>query len=371
MSVRTDMVLIMPDSRHLTPQWLYLTDGTVSEHGIGKPPAHIISMQNMVFTVILPPAATVIRTYELPDLPHAQGAAVAQRQALDASLGDTADCHSVAARQQANEHRHVTATIGTADMQWYLDQAKALGREADAVIPAGLLLQEHEDGQTFVRARIGHLQVTRGKGTCLPANDPATTAIIGSASIQHLAPSDAQSALLRGIYNPPLNLRTGRFAYMHDAPRDFAAFRRIARWVMFILLLNVVITLVQIAKYHFGAERLDAQTISRAGDMVENPRDAAEVENALNARLAALGIGGHGFSGMLSALMQAMRPEPSVSLDLLNRSADGLLQARLVSDDPGAIDRILFAMENAGFRITQTSSIRSDGRVASDITVTG
>src|SRR3546814_4386508 len=106
---------------------------------------------------------------------------------------------------------------------------------------------------------------------------------------------------------------------------------RIALWSALILLVSLSIALVGLAKRHFAARGLDAESLALARQVVPGANDLLQAEVEMDRRLAARGAGGYAFTAPVSGLLSAMQDVPGVSLTALSRDPDGMIRATLAA----------------------------------------
>ncbi|MBB6122698.1 type II secretion system protein GspL [Sphingobium subterraneum] len=361
-------IAVLPSRADDTPVWLKVADGRISARSTGATLAWYDRDEDAPVTLlVLPPGASSLHRFSLPDLPHKQGSAVARRMAMEASIGGPTSVHAVALSGATPDGEHEIAVVSREDMAHFIAWGRQHGVDADIIVPAAALLPEPEKG--FASATVGGQQVLRGEGLCLSADESFAAAVVGDAQVERTKPGAIDSAIVAALSDPSCNLRSGEFAKVESSALDPQQLVRIAVWIGFIALGALLVSLVMIAKLHWDSASLDARSVEIARSVLPAAYDSALVENELDARLAATGTGNGSFTGPLSALMQAMQPTPSVSLTLLERRSDGTLRANLASAKPEDINTVLLAIQTAGFVITATSSVDPTGRVIADITV--
>src|SRR3546814_42147 len=118
-----------------------------------------------------------------------------------------------------------------------------------------------------------------------------------------------------------------------------------ARWALacgcgFIRLARFLFALVGMARQHMGAEQLDAESLMLARQVLLQADDVNRAEAEMDARLAARGAGGYGFTGPTAGLFMAMQGAPGVSMMSIGRDPDGMLRATLAAAKSEEINKI-------------------------------
>lgn len=364
------IVLLSPDNAG-DPRWWRVAEGRIGSRTQGAVPAGTDGGGPVM--LVLPPDVAVLRRVELdPAMPPAQARAVAIRKALAAGITDPAEMHAAALEPVEGGAPGVwhVAVIARADLAHCLGWARDRGLDPDIVLPLGAILPEPEDDpeQSYVRAELVGIAVARGRKGAGHADAPWMQALLSGAPVETLPPEEAEAALVAALGRPPVNLRSGPFAQRRRSGADVAWLRRMAMLAGLLLLVSLSITVALIARHAWSASRLDARTVALARPFAPTAGDAASAAAEID-RLVAERGGVYAFTGPLAGLMQAMRPVSGVSLATLSLNGDGLLHATLASARAEDINRVLLAVQGAGFRITATSSTDPGGRIIAEITV--
>lgn len=367
MSARNALIVILPEEAGAQPAWMRVVDGAVVQRGTGTgwlAACGLTALPETTRVMLVPPAAlTVLHWVRHPDLPARQGRAAARLAVLADAIGAG---DSLIAMADANEDPampHIIAVAARADMQHWLLWAQHHGLDPDIVVPAALLLPAPEEG--YNRAVVGDAAVLRGVDSALPAD----LALIGDAPVREVPAGEVEAIAVAALDAPPLDLRQGDFAKRVRRQWDERQIARIALWSVVIVAVSLLIALIGVARMHMAAGRIDADSLVLARQVLPQANDVAQVEAEMDRQLAARGIGGHGFTGPVAGLMQAMQGAPAVSLTALARDPDGTIRATLASAKAEDINIVLLALQAAGFTITATSAQDPSGRTLADITV--
>lgn len=369
MSAREGLIVIVPERADTAPHWLRVIDGAVVQTGDGANwlgACGLAALPDDCAVLLVTPAALTTLHWTLhPDLPVRQGRAVARLAALrEASM--PADQLFAAVDANADPAvPHLVGITSRADVVHWLLWAQHHGLDPDIILPTSLLLPVPDSG--FVRATIAGETVLRGADIVLPGD--LAPVLTGDAPIADLSPGDVEALMIAALAYPPLDLRQGEFAKRVSREWDRAIARRIAILAALVLLVGLLISLTVIVKQNMAANKLDAQSLALARQVLPQASDAAAAEAEMDRMLAARGAGGHAFTGPVAALMSAMQTTPGVTLMALSRDATGMVSATLAGVRAEDINAVLLALQAAGYTITATSSADPSGRTLAQITV--
>ena len=371
MTAREGLIVTLPETAEGQPLWMRVVDGTMVQGGSGThwlDACGLSALPDDCSVMLVPPAGlTALHWISNADMTARQGRAAARLAALSDSI-DPPEMLLAAANENDDPARpHIVAVAARADMQHWLLWAQHNGLDPDAVVPAALLLPEPDQG--YVMGTVGGSSLLRGREAALPADAPIAEMLVADAPVATLSADAVNRAAIAMLAEPSLNLRQGDFAKRARRPLDRQQLVRIAVWVGFIALAALLISLVQIIRYNSAASTLDSNSLGLASTVLPGASDPERIEADLDARLAERGAGAYTFTGPVAGLFTAMQRAESVSLTKLSHSADGMLTATLASAQAADINTVLIALQEAGFKITATSSQGTDGRVLADITV--
>jgi general secretion pathway protein L len=259
------------------------------------------------------------------------------------------------------------AVVRNADMAAWLLWAQHRLLDPAAIVPAALLLPRPEEG--FVGGQVGEEGLLRDASSAF-VDDGLGDRLVGDATVEMLPPEAIDAALVEALDAPPLNLRQGAFARRRRRAIDWGVVRRSAVLTGLILLTVLAIALVRIVRLHADTAARDAEAVEAARAVAPEVATAAQAEAAVNARLAARGIGGRGFAGPTAQLLSAMRSVPGVTLTALARTGDGALAATLAAASVDEIDTVLATLRRAGYLVTAEPPQNQGGRNAVAVRVT-
>ncbi|WP_375196781.1 type II secretion system protein GspL [Sphingobium sp.] len=370
MSGGEGLIVALAEEPGVEPLWMRVAGGAVVQTGVGAnwlAACGLSSIPDDMQVMLVPPAALVTLHYRAyPDLPPRQGRAAARLAALGDAILPADQLFAVANENDDPARPHLVAVASRADLQHWLLWAQHHGLDPDLIVPAPLLLPESAQG--FQRGIIGGVQVLRSAEMAL-AGDLALPELIGDAPVQDVPPEAINAQAIAALDNPPIDMRQGDFAKRVRRPFDRRTLGRIVLWSGTILLASLLIALVGLAKQHFEAGRLDADSLARAQQVVPGVTDLTQAEAEMDRQLAARGAGGYAFTAPVAGLLNAMQDAPGVSLTALSRDPDGMIRATLAAAKGDDINIVLLSLQASGFTITATPSQDPGGRVLADITV--
>jgi general secretion pathway protein L len=355
----------VPDAAQSEAHWWHVVDGRIVARGadrgwlaIGGGPRRVIG---------LAPAALVrlsLSDAESGAATPRQAVTVARVAATERSLGDPATLHAVSSLGAGGAV--ITAVVANAAMLEWIDWARALGPDLDAIVPVGALLPV---GDGWTAATIGSEALVARGGLVLP-NEPALVeAIVGGGEVVTLAPEEVDPLLVAGAEAPPLDLRSGRFAKRRRLVIDRDRIRELLLLAAAIPLISLLWAIVSIVQLDRSTARLDAETLRIAAAAVGRPVTLETAESELMARRG--NSVGPGLSPSVAALLQAMQGESGISSTQLGYRGDGTLSTTLAAPAVTDINRLLVALQRDGYGVTAVPRQAPDGRAMVDVTIRG
>jgi general secretion pathway protein L len=364
------LIVALPEAPDAPPRWMRVIDGAVAQTGEGAnwlAACGLTALPGDMLVMLVPPAALVtLHWRDYPDLAARQGRAAARLAALAEGIVPADHLFAAADENEDPARPHLVAVAARADMQHWLLWAQHHGLDPDLIVPAPLLLPEAEEG--FGRAVVGGELVLRGYRLAM-AGELALPELIGDAVIRDVAPERVDALAIAALAKPPLDMRQGDFAKRVRRSFDKQLLKRITLLAAIILLLALVGSLVVLVKQHGAADRLDADSLARAQQVVPGASDLPQAQAEMDRQLAARGAGGYAFTAPVAGLLAAMQDVPGVSLTTLSRDPDGMIRATLAAAKAEEINTVLLALQAAGFTITANPSQDAGERVLADITV--
>lgn len=370
MSVAEGLIVTLPEEAGAEPFWTRIVDGTVVQTGVGAnwlAACGLAALPDGMVVMLVPPAALVTLNWmAYPDLPARQGRAAARLAALAGAIAPVDQLFAAANENDDPANPHMVAVAARADMQHWLLWAQHHGLDPDIIVPAPLLLPEVKQG--FSRGMVAGAPVLRGAGMAL-AGDLALPELVGDEPVRDAGQAEIDARAIAALGQPPLDLRQGDFAKRVRRSFDKRMLARIALWSGLILLISLLIALTGLVRQHVAASGLDADSLTRARQVVPGAADLIQAEAEMDRQLAARGAGGYAFTAPVAGLLSAMQDVPGVSLTTLSRDPDGTIRATLAAVKADEINQVLLALQAAGFTITATPSQDPGGRTLADITV--
>lgn len=351
------VLFIAPDDR--LAGWWTVRDGAVEARGDGDTPLPDLPGQVIA---VAPAEAMTIHVSELGNLATQQARTAARLLVAETSVAPIETQH-VAVGEPDGADRSV-AVIGKGRIAAWLTSLQVRGIDPDAILPASLLLPRPESG--FVRAGIGAETVVRGRSTAFADEPGLTELLVGDAPVED---AEAAPLVLAALESPELDLRQGEFAKRRRFRIDWPHVRRLATLGGAIAAVTLLIALVQIVRYGFGADALDAQAQQVARNAV--PDAGPNALSSMQARLAARRGGGLGFTATAGALLTAVKAVPNVELASLSFDSDGLLRATILAPGAPEAEALRTRLRTAGLTVEATPFTAEAGRVRGEFRIGG
>ena len=353
--------------------WLWIDDGVIVDSGqddgwvdAWARPRDEHSDDRLV---ALAPAADVpLRWHHYPDAAPAQAAAAARIDALKDSLGDAAALHVVAGQPseigQAVPVAVTTHAAMTAWTAWLAGQ----GLTASAIVPAAATIPPPEPG-TLSMAEVGDEAIVRTDDRAFLSDPELDPLIAGDRSIAPLDAARMREALLLSLAAPPLDLLSGAWKPKRSWSVDPALLRLAKRLLIALVVVSLLIPIIHAIRLTADTSRADEATVGVAKKAGVTASDAEAAEAELDRRLAAAGGGPLAFSVPASALYDAMRDTPGVSLRTLSHRTDGTLTTTLAAPRIDDVNKVLLALQAHGYRITAQPMAGTDGQQMANVTI--
>ena len=347
-----------------------ILDGAVVQSGHGAnwlAACGLAGLPEDALVMLVPPAAlTTLHWIDHPDLPPRQARAAARLSALAGGILPADQLFAAADDNDDPSRPHIIALAARADMQHWLLWSQHHGLDPDIIVPAPLLLPRPSEGVS--RGVIAGEALVRGRDFALPA-DLAGPPLMPQAPILDVSQDAIVAAAIAALDAPPLDMRQGDFAKRVRRSVDRRTLGRIALWSGLILLVSLAISLISIVRQQVAASQLDGESLALAQQVAPQAADLAQAEAEMDRQLASRGAVAYAFTAPVAGLFSAMQDAPGVSLAALSRDPDGAIRATLASAKADDINRVLLALQTAGFTVTATSSQDPGGRTLADITV--
>ena len=268
---------------------------------------------------------------------------------------------AIATGADAAGNRLVVA-VDHAVMQRWLDAARALGSEPDAMVPDCLLLPfpaVTDERSVHLLERDGRWLV-RGAGLAFAGDTALADALVGDRP--RIVLGDAAEVLAQGARSTPIDLLQDRYA---RAPARPASGRRLRWLAAAVLLAPLVLPAASAARHAWAARVLQDTARDEAavslGVAVVDPLGATGAQRVLlDARNA--------LPRAIGALSAAVAARPGTHLDTLHFSTSDGLVAGVVHGGPADLAALDAGLAEAGLALAIVEEGRSgDGRQRSEL----
>jgi len=313
---------------------------------------------------LVPAVGAPVRIAPRGDMPAAQ--AVAAARLAPAGLSGAGPAHMAAAA----EGDHVlSCRAAQHDMDVWLAELAAAGLDADALVPAALVLPAVDEG--VVQGEIGGQMLARSRDAAFAGEPELIDALAAGGVRRELAP-DALAARLAEVWRePPLNLRQGAYARPRVSFFRLPDWAGLARMAAVLALLGFLILAVEIVRLELDSKALEDKALAAAQQRFPAVTDLASAEAQVNAELLRRGAGGASFGAVTPAVFAAMQPLPDVQLRSLSWQGNGTLAIRAAAPRVEDINTMLIALQADGWEVTVPPETAPDatGATVVDITV--
>lgn len=353
-------------------RWWRVIDGQITQSGDNRGWLHPSTggpLADETQVVGLAPAAdTVLHRAAFPGLAPRQAEAAARLLAAEQSIGGVDTLH-VALGEADDSGTHDVVAVSAGTMARWLAWGQTHGIDFASIVPAALIVDASTDDGTLVRANVAGEPILRGRDAAFVADPVLVEHIAGSARIVDAASETVEAGIVAACDNPPVELRSGRFARKRAGWFDRDLAKRAAVLVAAILVVSLLIAVARIGRTYAEIAGIDSAAEADVARALASPPPLDLAIPQLDARLAALGGGPARLSSPLAALVSAMEPATGVGLDSVGWSGDGSLSATLGAPRNEDINPVLLSLQAAGYTITATPRAGTDGRALADITV--
>lgn len=352
------ILFIAPDDR--LHGWWIVENGAVTARGDADDVLPTELPERVV--AIAPAEAMTIHVAELGALATQQARTAARLLVAETSVAPIETQH-VAVGVADGADRSV-AVIGNGRIAGWLQSLQTFGLDPDAIVPAALLPPRPDHG--FIRARIGGETVLRGRSAAFAEEAGLTDLLVADAPIEDL---DPEPLLIAALDAPELDLRQGPFARRRRFQLDWALVRRLAMIGGAVVAVTLLIAIVQIVRFGFGADALEAQTeaVARKAAPDAGPDPIASMQARLGARRG----GGFGFTATAGALIDAIRAAPNVELSSLTFDSDGLVRATILAPGADDAEALRARLRAGGLKVEATPFTAENGRIRGEFRVGG
>ena len=201
-------------------------------------------------------------------------------------------------------------------------------------------------------------------------SDPEIDALVAQErTIVPLGADAAREALLLSLAAPPLDLLSGSWKPKRRWAADPDLVRIGKRLLAALLIVSLLVPVVYAVRLAADTRRADAAVVAAAATLGIEAPDATAAEAEVDRRLASAGGGPLAFSVPASALFDAMRDTPGVTLKTLSHRTDGTLTTTLAGPRVDDLNKVLLALQARGYRVTAQPMAGTDGQQMANITV--
>ncbi|GHC88829.1 type II secretion system protein L [Novosphingobium pokkalii] len=305
-------------------------------------------------TALAPPGAMPVLCQPIEDAATpAQALGLARLAAADAALA-----HGSLALAALEDGMVLTAQIDSARLEaWQQAVVAMIGRPADALVPAALVLPPPAAG-TVYRAALGGMDLARTVAAAFAAEPLLWQALVPpEASVEPCSDAVLSQRLMQAHARPWLDVLGGANAKAGAPPR------RLAWLAILVLLLALAVPVGQIARWRMAAAGAEANALAQVRARFPGVADIASAEQVVRTARRQAQAGADGWAPPTAALWQALRAAPEVRLAGLVHSKGGVLRFTLTAPDTAAIDAVLLDLQRAGWRLDQPPAPVRDGGV--------
>ncbi len=372
MSGADGLIVTLPLGGDEALHWWRLNDGIITQRGQDEDVRDAAGLPSATpgerIMAIVPTELTYVNWLAFPKLKPKQAEGAARIEAARRGIGGAEANHAATRALVDADGTVLTATIAPGALSGGLAHLQAIGIDPDFVTPVGLLVTAADE--EWLQAEIGGERFLRSARAVLPAEDALVAAVAGDVRPVVLNDEEADAALEIAFSDPPLNLRQGRFAKRRRAQgMGKREWQVIAITLALAVLATLLIALVTLAKYSFGADQQDAAALAEARTVVPEANDLESAERALDELLIGRG-GGASFGASTAALFQSVQSAPDVTIKRVAYGPDGTLSATLSAPQPEQLNQVLVPLQTSmGYVITQAPHQGADGGTVIDITV--
>jgi general secretion pathway protein L len=256
-----DALLVFLDEAFEIEGWLRLADGAVVARGPGlegvPPLADPQTGTALRVVAVVPGEAVALHWLEVPaGLAPAQAIAAGRLAAAEVSLQPIADMHVAVGGEGEGALRPV-AVVPALAMAGWLGKLQTAALDPDLMIPEPLLLRAPPEG--FVRYERRGTPLYRGRSDAFSIEPELAELVLADAPVEDVPHEAFEGGLGAAITDPVINLRQGAFAKRRRWTIEWPLVRRLAALAAALLLVTLAIQIVQIFRYTFEADRLEAE----------------------------------------------------------------------------------------------------------------
>ncbi len=313
---------------------------------------------------IVPGADVLVRWLDLPAGTGAQQRTAALWMLKD-DLAATPDRVRLVLGPAVSGEPRLTAVVGEALLQAWLDWLGGMGLKPDVLIPDSLTVPEPFEDDVLTTVGFGPTLALRGRRFAAGIEPSLAEAVAGGRRIEPVEDMRrVEQMLITAALNPPLNLLQG-------APRTNESLNR---WRLAAVLAAVALTLPLVSTLALAArddiaagraiERAEAAARTAFPDM---PVAADPISEAK--RRIAVATPPGGAAPAAAALFAAVEAVEGAELDSFSADPEGGVRATVSYRTYQDMDALKASVASAGLSLTDTSTLDDNGRVVSDVIV--
>lgn len=363
----TTLVFLPTDT--LPWRWLRPADGVGGE---GPPPADDRRGGDARVVAVAPAEAVTLHWARLPDRSLAQATAAARLLVAEASASGAGDLH-VAVGDEGGVKGEVDdrpiGVVAAEAMRRWLDELARQAIDADAIIPAPMLLPRPDAG--WVAGEVGGVRVVRGPGGGFADEAGLTELVTAGEPVAEVDDAALAAALATALAAPPLDLRQGSFARARRVEIDWRLVRRLALIALAVLAVTLAIGVVRLVRLNLAAASLEARADAVARSGLPRGETITDPDRQLAERLSRVRGPGRGFSATVAAVYAAVRQVPGTEVTALAFQPDGTLLVSLAAQRESAPTDLKRAIQATGLPVAAGVFQSIGGRVTGQFTIGG
>jgi len=343
----------------VSPDGYILHRGTLTLDGTDQP-------QPMRTVAVTPGADVMIRWLDLPT-----GSVVQMRAAAAWSLRDDVAATperlaTILGPSAGAGQLRLTAVVSRALLEAWTDYLRALGVNADVLVPDVLTLSEPDADDEVLAVSFGNSVALRGRRFAATVQPELVELIAADRRVVAVEDSDAvERALIAAALAPAINLlETGDREHRTAS----GSWRRAAALAGLVLVSPLLLTAAAAARDDMAARQMRAEALAAIAVAAPDLARTADPVAAFRQRVAAAPPPG-GVTAAAAALFVAVESVEGAELDILIADPETGVKATVSHPAYSDMARIQSAMADAGMLVTETGTLDDAGRVVSDITI--
>lgn len=318
-------------------------------------------------TVAVTPGADVmIRWLDLPTGSLAQTRAAAAWIVRDDVAATPERLATILGPNAGAGQARLTAVVSRALLEAWTYYLRALGVNADVLVPDVLTLAEPDADDEVLAVSFGESVALRGRRFAATVQPELVELITADRRVVAVEDSDAvERALIAAALDPAINL-------LETGDREHAVasggWRRAAVLAALVVVSPLLLTLAAAARDDMAARRMRTEALAAIAVAAPDLARTADPVAAFRQRAAAAPPPG-GVTAAAAALFIAVEGVEGAELDILIADPETGVKATVSHPAYADMARIQSAMAQSGMTVTETGTLDDAGRVVSDITI--